>query len=202
MRQVSVKNSIPGKRSVRDRTDMRDFFYMPNGFKRGHRGQACILGYCTGTELVVPLGTDHPPRRCKLHISTYLGGGFGMAVVLVVEDEPQVLVLAESCLREHGHKTLSAGSVTQASALLENNDKIDLLFTDIGLKDDLEAGLHLALEAVAKYPGLKVLYTTGQIVTDGMRALFVAKSAMLAKPYTVEQLLTSLSMLGINHRAP
>ena len=123
---------------------MRDFFYMPNGFKRGHRGQACILGYCTGTELVVPLGTDHPPRRCKLHISTYLGGGFGMAVVLVVEDEPQVLVLAESCLREHGHKTLSAGSVTQASALLENNDKIDLLFTDIGLKDDLEAGLHLA----------------------------------------------------------
>ena len=105
-------------------------------------------------------------------------------------------------LREHGHKTLSAGSVTQASALLENNDKIDLLFTDIGLKDDLEAGLHLALEAVAKYPGLKVLYTTGQIVTDGMRALFVAKSAMLAKPYTVEQLLTSLSMLGINHRAP
>ena len=82
------------------------------------------------------------------------------------------------------------------------NDKIELLFTDIGLKDDLEAGLNLAVDAVAKYPGLKVLYTTGQTVTDGMRALFVPKSAMLVKPYTVEQLLTSLSMLGINHRAP
>ena len=125
-----------------------------------------------------------------------------MAVVLIVEDEPQVLVLAESYLQEHGHQTLSASTVTEASALIEKNDKLDLLFTDIGLKDDLEAGLNLAVAAVAKYPSLKVLYTTGQAVTDGMRALFVPKSAMLAKPYTVDQLLTSLSMLGINHRAP
>jgi len=36
-------------------------------------------------------------------------------------------------------------------------------------------------------------------MTDGMRALFVAKSAILPKPYTVEQLLTGLSMLGVNH---
>jgi len=36
-------------------------------------------------------------------------------------------------------------------------------------------------------------------VTDGTKALFVEKSAMPVKPYTVEQLLTSFSMLGINH---
>jgi CheY-like chemotaxis protein len=100
-----------------------------------------------------------------------------------------------------GSGALSASTVTEASALIEKNDKLDLLFTDIGLKDDLEAGLNLAVAAVAKYPSLKVLYTTGQAVTDGMRALFVPKSAMLAKPYTVDQLLTSLSMLGINHCA-
>jgi len=122
-----------------------------------------------------------------------------MGVVLIVEDEAPVLVLAESYLREHGHQTLSASSITEASALLEDNDRIDLLFTDIGLKDDLEAGLKLAADAIANHPELKVLYTTGQPVTDGMRALFVPKSAMLAKPYTVDQLLTSLSMLSINH---
>jgi hypothetical protein len=32
-----------------------------------------------------------------------------------------------------------------------------------------------------------------------MKAQFVPKSAMLVKPYTVDQLLTSLSLLGINH---
>jgi DNA-binding NtrC family response regulator len=122
-----------------------------------------------------------------------------MADVLIVEDEAQVLVLAESYLREHGHKTFSATSLTEAAALLENSDPFDLLFTDIGLKDDPEAGLKLAAEAAKVRPEIKVLYTTGQTVTDGMKALFVPKSAMLAKPYTVEQLLTSLSMLGINH---
>jgi hypothetical protein len=35
---------------------------------------------------------------------------------------------------------------------------------------------------------LKVLYTSGQAVTDGMAALFVEKSAFLRKPYTVDEL--------------
>jgi DNA-binding NtrC family response regulator len=122
-----------------------------------------------------------------------------MALVLIVEDEATILVLAESVLQERGHQTLSASSVTEATVLLEEHRKIDLLFTDIGLKDDPEAGLKLAADAIGQHPEIKVLYTTGQAVTDGMKALFVGKSAMLPKPYTVEQLLTSLSMLGINH---
>jgi hypothetical protein len=41
-------------------------------------------------------------------------------------------------------------------------------------------------------PELKILYTSGQAVTDGMLALFVKNSAFLPKPYTVEQLGTML----------
>jgi CheY-like chemotaxis protein len=33
-----------------------------------------------------------------------------MAIVLIVEDEEQVRVLADSILQEHGHKTRSAGT--------------------------------------------------------------------------------------------
>ena len=122
-----------------------------------------------------------------------------MATVLIVEDEAQVLMLAESYLQEHGHQTLSASTVTGATTLLDGPDEIDLLFTDIGLQDDLEAGLKLAADAIERRPGMKVLYATGQAVTDGMKAQFVPKSAMLVKPYTVDQLLTSLSMLRIDH---
>jgi two-component system cell cycle sensor histidine kinase/response regulator CckA len=122
-----------------------------------------------------------------------------MAVVLIVEDEAQVLLLAESYLQEHGHETFSAGTLAEASAILARPDKIDVLFTDIGLRDDLQAGLELAKTAVEHRPDIKVLYATGQTVTDGMRALFVERSAMLVKPYTVDQLLTSLSILGITH---
>ena len=122
-----------------------------------------------------------------------------MALVLIVEDEPQVLVLAESCLHEYGHRTLSASTVAEASAILEKDQEIEVLFTDLGLRDDTQAGLELAKQAVERRPELKVLYTTGQSVTDGTKALFVPKSAMLAKPYTIDQLLTSLSVIGVTH---
>ncbi len=115
-----------------------------------------------------------------------------MAQLLIVEDETQVLVLAESYLQEQGHRTLSASTTAEALAIIEGGETIDILFTDIGLKGDLEAGLELARQATKRRPGLKVLYTTGQTVTDGMKALFVDGAAMLEKPYTVDQLLTSL----------
>lgn len=117
-----------------------------------------------------------------------------MAVVLVVEDEEQVRVLAESFLQTSGHTTLSAGSVEQALALLAPPEPIDLLFIDLKLQDESEAGLSLAVKAVKMRPNLKVLYTSAQGVTDGMQALFVENSAFLPKPYTVEQLGTMLSM--------
>jgi len=118
-------------------------------------------------------------------------GAVGMVAILIVEDEEQVRVLAESYLREQGHETFSAATKDQALAVLDV-EKIDLLFVDIGLYENREIGLDLAKEAVERNPGLKVLYTTGQTVTDGMKALFVQNSALLTKPYTVEQLQTIL----------
>jgi DNA-binding NtrC family response regulator len=114
-----------------------------------------------------------------------------MAAILIVEDEEQVRVLAESYLREQGHETFSAATRDQALAVLETAE-IDLLFVDVGLYEHREGGLDLAKQAVERNPDLKVLYTTGQTVTDGMKALFVQNAALLTKPYTVEQLQTIL----------
>ena len=109
-----------------------------------------------------------------------------MAAVLVVEDEEQVRVLAVSFLEGEGYKVLSAATLEQALALLKGDESIDLMFLDVGLRDDLEAGLALAKQSIELCPDLKVLYTTGQGVTDGMRA-----------PYTTEQL---KAMLAIRFR--
>jgi CheY-like chemotaxis protein len=117
-----------------------------------------------------------------------------MAAILVVEDEAPLLILAESYLEKQGHQTLNAGTPEQALALIDGEHEIDVLFTDLGLGNDLQAGLELAKQAVER-PELKVLYTTGQTLTDGMKELFVSGSAFLAKPYTVEQLTTALSSL-------
>ena len=119
--------------------------------------------------------------------------GLRMAVVLVVEDEEQVRVLAESYLEEHGHQVLSAGTAAGALAILHRSPAVDLLFTDLDLKGDIHAGIELAKAAVKLRPRLRVLYTTGRAITDGMKARFVPGSTMLAKPYTVEELRSTLS---------
>src|SRR6516164_9660051 len=78
--------------------------------------------------------------------------GSRMAVVLVVEDEDQVRVLAESYLEEQGHQVLSARTPAGALALLHQLPAVDLLFTDLDLKGDTHAGIELAKAAVKLPP--------------------------------------------------
>jgi DNA-binding NtrC family response regulator len=116
--------------------------------------------------------------------------------ILVVEDDEQVRVLAEALLQDGGHNTLSAATAEQALALIQEEHRIDLLFTDLGLGDDTQAGLALATEARQRRPDLQVLYTTGQGVTDGLKALFVDPYGFLAKPYTPDQLQIAIQNLA------
>jgi CheY-like chemotaxis protein len=117
-----------------------------------------------------------------------------MATVLIVEDQAQVLALAQSFLEEEGYKTLSAATADDALAILTGPKVVDALFVDIMLNGDMQAGFELAKRAVELKPALKVIYSTGLSVTDGMKALLVPGSVILEKPYTVDQLLTSLSI--------
>jgi CheY-like chemotaxis protein len=143
-----------------------------------------------------------PETFCSIADLDRLALVSAMARVLIVEDEEQVRVLAESYLREQGHRTLSAASPVEALAALGVADGIDLLFADIGLREDPHGGLDLAKEARRRKPDLKVLYVTGQAVTDGMKAMMVDRSALLEKPYTVEQLQTALTVhFGIKPKA-
>ncbi len=115
-----------------------------------------------------------------------------MATILILEDDEQVRVLAASFLEGEGHNALTASTGDQALAVLKSEQKIDVLFTDLNVQQDPEAGLKLARKAAALRPGLKVVYTSGQGMTDGMAELFVDHAAFLPKPYTTEQLGTML----------
>ncbi len=117
-----------------------------------------------------------------------------MATVLIVEDEDQVRVLAESYLREQGHQTVSAANAEEALAVFEVVERIDVLFTDLNLRGGVHSGLEVAEQARKRQPDLAVLYATGQAVTDGMRAMMVENSAVLEKPYTVDQLQAALTV--------
>jgi CheY-like chemotaxis protein len=115
-----------------------------------------------------------------------------MATVLIVEDQAQILALAQSLLEEEGYKTFTAASADDALVILAGTEPVDILFVDINLNREMQAGIELAKRAVVLKPGLKVVYSTGLTVTDDVRALLVPGAVILEKPYTLDQLLMSL----------
>ena len=109
-------------------------------------------------------------------------------MILIVEDEMIVRLVAEMTIRGQGYKTLSAGDVDEALELLRSPQHIDALFTDIYLKTAPLGGCDLAHQAIELRPDLRVLYTTGNSVTDKMKSLFVDGAHFLRKPYSHDQL--------------
>jgi len=118
--------------------------------------------------------------------------------VLVAEDEPTVRALAESIIEELGYSTFSAANAREALALLENGALITLLFTDINMPDGPDAfdALELARRAVEIRPQLRVIYTSGGGLTDGMTALFVEGGTFLPKPFSRQQLIEAVQGEG------
>jgi CheY-like chemotaxis protein len=118
-----------------------------------------------------------------------------MAVILIVEDDTFIRELAEMTIQDWGYDTLSASGADEALLLLRSPRIIDALFTDIYLKTAVLGGCELAHLAIELRPRLRVLYTTGNYVTDKIEALFVDGTHCLRKPYTSHQLRHSLEDL-------
>jgi len=94
-----------------------------------------------------------------------------------------------------GYKTLTAATRTEAQSIVQSDAQIDLLFTDLGLGDQPEAGLELGRSSAEARPALPILYTSARALTDGMRSLFIEKSDFLPKPYTDDQMIEAIKRL-------
>jgi CheY-like chemotaxis protein len=115
-----------------------------------------------------------------------------VAVILIVEDDAFIRQTAEMVIQDWGYHTLVAGDEDEALAILRSCELIDGLFTDIYLKKTILGGCNLAREAIRLRPNLRVLYTTGNVITDATKALFVEGTHCLRKPYADDQLRVSI----------
>jgi len=107
----------------------------------------------------------------------------GNETILIVEDENDLLHLADQYLSILGYRTHLAENAEQALEILATQDKINLLFSDVVMPGNMN-GYELAQQATARRPGLKVLLTSGYtaraVVNNGL-ARFSAH--LLSKPY-------------------
>ena len=116
-------------------------------------------------------------------------------IILVVEDDADVRQFAVSALRGLGYTPLQAADAETALRVLEAMPQISLLFTDIVMPGEMD-GVRLAAEAQRRYPGLRVLLTSGytEHAPIGSGELTEAVE-VLAKPYRKADLGRKLRML-------
>ena len=92
------------------------------------------------------------------------------------------------------HRVRSYRGGTQA-IINSQDEKFDLLITDIELGSHAEGGLTIGKMVQETRKGTPVLYTSGHPATDGMQKLFAEPSMFLPKPYTAHDLTDAVSAL-------
>jgi len=118
-----------------------------------------------------------------------------LAVILVVEDQVFIREMAVLMIGDWGHDMLSACDVPEALIHLRSQHHIDALFTDVNLKTEIHGGCDIARLAILLRPGIRVLYTTATREPEKMQARFAAGTHFLPKPYSEDQLRSSVENL-------
>ena len=109
-------------------------------------------------------------------------------VVLVVEDEPLVRMLAADILEDEGFQVIEAATAPAALSILEKRDDVTALFTDIDMPGGMN-GLELAGIVHARWPHIALVVTSGRyrvgadhLPGDG---IFIGKPYAAAAPVRI-----------------
>lgn len=125
------------------------------------------------------------------------------AVILIVDDNPDVRRVAVQHITELGYQVVEAGDAQQALEILSGDQHVDLLFTDVVMPGGL-MGDELARRAQELRPNLKVLFTSGfaeASIEGGHGAASVKRRNLLSKPYRKADLARRLEEVLCNSDA-
>lgn len=157
----------------------------------GHMNIYSEPGKGTTVTLYLPRGNTESNRDNKHASEGALPGG--KETILVVDDEEGLVEIAVSHLQDLGYRTISAQNGDQALKIIQDNQDIDLLFSDIIMPGELD-GYQLAIAAQKIRPSLKALLTSGftkkkedYFSPDGSQYAKLAAN-LLNKPYNQSEL--------------
>jgi len=116
--------------------------------------------------------------------------------ILVVDDEPEMLDILKQVLAAAGHRVVTADNGREAISLLAR-EKFDLVLTDLLMPE--RDGTEVIGELRTKYRDVPVVAMSGGGRMPRGEYLKIAKMfgahAMLEKPFTNEQLLSTIELL-------
>jgi CheY-like chemotaxis protein len=109
-------------------------------------------------------------------------------VVLVVEDEGLVRLMAVDLLEDEGFTVIEAATADEAWTILETRDDIAILFTDVEMPGSMN-GLDLAGRVAARWPHIRLVITSGRVRLSNQAV--PDHGQFVPKPYYSAQLLSA-----------
>ena len=106
--------------------------------------------------------------------------------VLIVEDEPLLLMIAAETMRDAGYTVYEAGEGQAALSILKATPGIDLLLSDIKMPG--MSGYQLVEAGLGFRPDLKVLLMTGYAQDPVPGKMADAGVRILYKPFDIDRL--------------
>jgi DNA-binding NtrC family response regulator len=117
------------------------------------------------------------------------------ARILVVDDEPSVLLTYRLLLEQRGYVVTAAISAREAMAAL-NDDKFDLLLCDLSLEEQ-SSGFDVIEFGRGRQPALNCVLITGYATTEASDRAEQMGIAVLFKPIDMEEFFSLIaSLLG------
>jgi CheY-like chemotaxis protein len=115
-------------------------------------------------------------------------------LVLVVEDEPLMLMDALDLVREAGYEAIGAKDADEAIRILETRSDIQVVFTDINMPGSMD-GIKLAHAVRNRWPPIEIIVTSGLALAD-VQQLLPERGIFFPKPYTPAQIASALHRLA------
>ena len=122
----------------------------------------------------------------------------GAPHILVVDDEPSVLLTYQLILRQEGYRVTGAPTSGEALKVLQK-DRVNLLLCDLSLEEE-RSGFEVIEAARERDPHLPTVILTGYATKEVTDRAERAKIGILFKPIDIEEFLrTIVEMLGENN---
>lgn len=115
------------------------------------------------------------------------------AIVLVVEDDPLLRLMAVDFIEDAGFDVVEAENADKAVAILETRTDIRIVFTDIDMPGSMD-GMKLAAAVRDRWPPIEIIIVSGHKREQDIR--LPLRAVFFSKPYDINTVTATLHQMA------
>ncbi|HEX3048231.1 MAG TPA: response regulator [Bacillota bacterium] len=118
-----------------------------------------------------------------------------MARIMVVDDEPKIVMVLQEILEEHGHEVMIAANGDTGWELMLQTGKLDLLLVDLNMPGMTGSQFILKMRTETGFRDIPVILITGSIPDDRTFPPAGSYQDYISKPFDIDDVIAKVERL-------